>query len=101
MSFGLSLSKLRSGAQPSAQAVESAYKVIQTVNKDEQNVKSDVVAAVKVNGVKIADGRMENGVTYVPVRAVAEALGAPVGYDSATRTVEITSGRSNNISCIL
>lgn len=93
MSFGLTLSKLRAGAQPSVQAVEAAYKLINGRTKEEQNLNSDVITIVKVNGAKIADGRLENGVTYVPVRAVAEALGASVGYDSVTRTIEITSGR--------
>nr|WP_232231454.1 M15 family metallopeptidase [Paenibacillus sp. HW567] len=87
MSFGLSLAGLRSGAKPS----EEAYKLVN--KKEEQAVKSDVIAVVKVNGVKIADGLLENGVTYVPVRAVAEALRAKVGFDSTTRTVEITSNR--------
>lgn len=54
-------------------------------------MKSDVIAVVKVNGVKVADGVLEKGITYVPVRVIAEALGAQVGYDSATRTVEIIS----------
>ncbi|KWX88960.1 hypothetical protein AMQ83_03485 [Paenibacillus riograndensis] len=93
MSFGLTLSKLRAGAQPSVQAVEAAYKLINGRTKEEQNLNSDVITIVKVNGAKIADGRLENGVTYVPVRAVAEALGASVEYDSVTRTIEITSGR--------
>lgn len=93
MSFGLTLSKLRAGAQPSVQAVEAAYKVINGRTKEDQNLSNDVITIVKVNGAKIADGRLENGVTYVPVRAVAEALGASVGYDSVTRTIEITSGR--------
>ncbi|MBW4083882.1 M15 family metallopeptidase [Paenibacillus sp. S150] len=91
MSFGLALSALRSGVQPSAQAVAAAYKRMNT--KEGQAVKSEVIAVVKVNGVKIADGVLENGVTYVPVRAIAEALGAGVAYDSTTRTVEITPGR--------
>ncbi|QQZ62036.1 M15 family metallopeptidase [Paenibacillus sonchi] len=93
MSFGLTLSKLRAGVQPSLQAVEAAYKLINGRTKEEQNLNSDVITIVKVNGAKIADGRLENGVTYVPVRAVAEALGASVGYDSVTQTIEITSGK--------
>ncbi|HOI25755.1 MAG TPA: copper amine oxidase N-terminal domain-containing protein [Caldisericia bacterium] len=31
-----------------------------------------------------------NGMTFVPVRFVAEILGAKVDYDAATRTVTIT-----------
>ncbi|OMD89463.1 M15 family metallopeptidase [Paenibacillus odorifer] len=89
MAFGLTLTQLRAGTKPSTSAVESAYKVIN--RKEEEELKSDVIAVVKVNGVKVADGVLEKGITYVPVRVIAEALGAQVGYDSATRTVEIIS----------
>ncbi|WP_245625014.1 stalk domain-containing protein [Paenibacillus stellifer] len=44
---------------------------------------------MKVNGVKSADGILEQGVTYVPARALAEALGGSILYDPKTRTVEI------------
>ncbi|WP_165861449.1 N-acetylmuramoyl-L-alanine amidase [Paenibacillus paeoniae] len=45
---------------------------------------------IHVNG-KLLDqkGTLKNGVTTVPVRAVAEALGAKVTWDAATRTVNI------------
>ncbi|KTD85030.1 M15 family metallopeptidase [Paenibacillus etheri] len=89
MVFGLTLTQLRAGAKPSISAVESAYKVIN--RKEEENLKGEAIAVVKVNGVKVADGVLEKGITYVPVRIIAEALGAQVGYDSATRTVEITN----------
>ena len=32
-----------------------------------------------------------DGTTYVPVRAVCEAAGMDVSFDSATRTVELTT----------
>lgn len=89
MTLGLTLTNLRAGLKPSVSAVEAAYKLIQ--RKDEEDLKKEVMAAIKVNGVKIADGVLEKGVTYVPVRLLAEALGAQVGYNSDTRTVEITS----------
>ncbi|WP_234537567.1 M15 family metallopeptidase [Paenibacillus pseudetheri] len=89
MVFGLTLTQLRAGAKPSTSAVEAAYKIIH--RKEEEELKGEVIAVVKVNGVKVADGVLEKGITYVPVRIIAEALGAQVGYDSATRTVEIKS----------
>jgi len=89
MVFGLTLTQLRAGAKPSTSAVEAAYKIIH--RKEEETLKGDAIAVVKVNGVKVADGVLEKGITYVPVRIIAEALGAQVGYDSATRTVEIKS----------
>lgn len=49
----------------------------------------DQVVAVKVNGKKVADGVVDEGTTYIPARAVAEALGATVTYDAATKTVNI------------
>ncbi|MEV5028489.1 N-acetylmuramoyl-L-alanine amidase [Paenibacillus sp. LPE1-1-1.1] len=52
-------------------------------------VSADKVNVI-VNGKKIADGKIEDGVTYVPVRAVAEALGASVAWDGASKTVTIT-----------
>ncbi|MCQ4363026.1 N-acetylmuramoyl-L-alanine amidase [Mycobacterium gordonae] len=46
-------------------------------------------ATVIVNDVRIADGYVEAGVTYVPVRAVAEALGGRVAWDKVSATVTI------------
>lgn len=47
---------------------------------------------VTVNGQAVSDGLQDTtkGVTYVPVRTVAEALGANVVWDAATDTVKIT-----------
>lgn len=50
---------------------------------------SDEVNIV-VNGVRILGGKLENGVTYVPLRAVSEAFGATVGWDNKTRTATVT-----------
>ncbi|MGG3283584.1 N-acetylmuramoyl-L-alanine amidase [Paenibacillus solani] len=45
---------------------------------------------VIVNGKQILGGRLENGVTYVPLRAISEALDAKVTWDNKTRTVTVT-----------
>lgn len=58
----------------------------ETVNQGNNDNK----VVVLVNGKKVADGVLENGTTYTPARAVAEALGATVNYDTATKTVNIT-----------
>ena len=45
---------------------------------------------ITVNGAKIsADNILYNGVTYVPLRAVAEAFDKDVGWDQATMTASI------------
>lgn len=92
ITFGLSLAQLRGGAQPSAASVEVLY---QKINKEgeKQNMKTEHTAVVQVNGVKVADGMLNKGITYVPVRSLAEALGAQVRYIAATRTVEVTSSQ--------
>ncbi|WP_082707909.1 stalk domain-containing protein [Paenibacillus sp. DMB5] len=50
---------------------------------------TDHAITVTLNGVKITSGILDNGITYAPVRAVAEALGAQVTYDAASRTVNL------------
>lgn len=45
---------------------------------------------VTVNGKQVADGVLIDNTTYVPVRSVAEALGATVRWDGKERKVEIT-----------
>ncbi|NUU61276.1 M15 family metallopeptidase [Paenibacillus agri] len=92
MTFGLTLAQLRAGIQPSDSAVEAAYRIITPKQEPkEQTMEEKTLATVKVNGIKIADGLLDKGVTYVPVRVLVEALGAKVtGYDALTKTVEIT-----------
>ncbi|WP_340004408.1 N-acetylmuramoyl-L-alanine amidase [Paenibacillus sp. FSL K6-0276] len=58
--------------------------------KEATSVNKDVKVTVNVNGKKVADGVLDNGTTFTPARAVAEALGAIVVYDAATNTVNIT-----------
>lgn len=55
-------------------------------NRENNNNKVSVL----VNGKKVADGVLDNGTTYTPARAVAEALGATVIYDAASKKVIIT-----------
>lgn len=47
---------------------------------------------VKVNGSNIGNGVILNDMTFVPVRTIAESLGAKVDWDANTRTVLISKG---------
>jgi len=66
------------------------YKMRTRVKKEEP--KLDKIN-VEVNGKPILDGLLDskNGVTYVPLRAVGEALGAKVEYDKAGNTARVTT----------
>ncbi|WP_308424259.1 stalk domain-containing protein, partial [Paenibacillus albidus] len=69
----------------------TAFKAAVVVKlKEGDKVYKDLKVSVLVNGKKVADGVLDAGVTYTPARAVAEALGAVVTYDAATKTVNIT-----------
>ncbi len=48
------------------------------------------ITKIKLNGVQIAYGYLINNYNYAPVRALAEALGASVTWDSSSKTVNIT-----------
>jgi hypothetical protein len=47
-------------------------------------------AYVIVNGKKIEDGLLVDGKTYVPLRAVSDALGAKIDWDNKSKTATIT-----------
>lgn len=47
-------------------------------------------AKVIIDGKQIADGVIINGSTYVPLRAVGDAIGAKVGWDNQTKTATLT-----------
>ncbi|MGG3307310.1 N-acetylmuramoyl-L-alanine amidase [Paenibacillus lautus] len=56
--------------------------------KKEGSTVSDKVNVI-VNGKQIKDGKLENGVTLVPLRAVGEALGAKIGFNKDTKTATL------------
>jgi len=96
MIFGLSTANWRAGKRPTAGQEAEALARIKAVGaastpKKEEEPEMDKVA-VTVNGKAVADGLLDAkaGVTYVPVRAVAEAFGAAVAWDKASGTVKIT-----------
>ncbi|MEK8215487.1 M15 family metallopeptidase [Paenibacillus sp. FSL L8-0463] len=91
MTFGLKTAQLRAGKEPTAAQVKVAYAKIDKCKGEADEVKKDVIVRVLVDGKKVADGVADEGVTYTPARAVAEALGATVDYDVKTKTMTITS----------
>ncbi|WP_248549363.1 N-acetylmuramoyl-L-alanine amidase [Paenibacillus odorifer] len=70
--------------------VNGIAKYLDLKKKEGNPVNNNNKVSVFVNGKKVADGVLDNGTTYTPARAVAEALGATVAYNAATKTVNIT-----------
>ncbi|OKP95373.1 M15 family metallopeptidase [Paenibacillus sp. P46E] len=91
MTFGLSTAALRKGYQPTAAQVKESFAVIDKF-KEAEVVNKGVKVTVKVDGKKIEDGVLDEGVAYLPVRAVAKALGLTVGWDQVSKTVTLSKG---------
>lgn len=90
MSFGLSISQLKSGREPAQAAADAVYSKISKLKKEENDVRVDKAKTV-VNGKELAEESvLIEGRTYVPLAAVGKALGATVGWDNATKTATIT-----------
>lgn len=71
--------------EPTAYLIK--YHGQQPKKKDELVDKAKVI----VNGKAIADGVLIEGTTYVPLRAVGEALGLGLGWDNQSKTASLTS----------
>lgn len=70
--------------------VRGIAKYLELKNKEGAVTLSDKVN-VMVDGKKIKDGKLVDGVTYVPLRAVGEALGAKIGWDNKTKMATLTT----------
>ncbi|MNO56141.1 Peptidoglycan L-alanyl-D-glutamate endopeptidase CwlK precursor [compost metagenome] len=88
MAFGLTITELKAGRRPTAEQVKTA---LSRINGGEDEVNKDAEITITLNGVKLTVGVLDNGTTYVPVRALAEALGAKVTYDPASKTVNVVT----------
>ncbi|MNR45878.1 hypothetical protein D3C85_1647750 [compost metagenome] len=88
MAFGLTIQDLKAGRRPAADQVKEA---LERINGGEDEVNKDVEISITLNGVKLTVGVLDNGTTYVPIRALAEALGAKVTYDPASKTVNVVT----------
>ncbi|MCY9544628.1 stalk domain-containing protein, partial [Paenibacillus alvei] len=47
---------------------------------------------IELEGEQVKDGILINGVTYAPVRSIAEACGLHVGWDQVHKIVSLTKG---------
>lgn len=86
ITFGLTTNQLRAGKRPTTAQVNEVLKKI--AGEDDQ-VNKDVKVTITLNGKKLTEGVLDTGITYVPVRALAEALGAKVTYDAGSKTVNV------------
>lgn len=61
--------------------------------KEEEQVEKNEITLIKKDGTKIElDGSIYKGTSLTPVRALSEALGCKVDYDTKTKQVVITEG---------
>ncbi|MEK5030805.1 M15 family metallopeptidase [Paenibacillus sp. FSL R7-0302] len=86
MSFGFSIQDLKAGRRPTAQQSAAA---LSRITGGEPEVNKDIPVNITLNGKKLTTGVMDDAVTYAPVRAIAEALGAKVTYNASSKTVNI------------
>lgn len=93
MTFGLSLASLRTGVVPTETQIAVMLAKIDRYLKEAKGVNKEVKVGVYVGGVKVGDGILDAGVTYLPVRVVAEALGATVEWKKEQLRVDIERGK--------
>ncbi|MCY9579288.1 N-acetylmuramoyl-L-alanine amidase [Paenibacillus alvei] len=67
--------------------VEKRMKTEQKPSTDTTNTS----AKLYVDGKRIDDGIIIDGVTYFPGRAIANAVGATIAWDNVTKTVKLTT----------
>jgi len=70
----------------------------ETIEQAEEPTEEAIIIGAEINGVKIDFAKygnilptVENGVAYLPVRAIAEATGAEVAWDGATGNITIAT----------
>lgn len=71
--------------------VEGIAEVFALKRKEVKPLDTKIIPVnVVINGKEITDGHIINGVTYAPVRALAEEFGAKIAWDQAKKTVTVT-----------
>lgn len=86
---------------PSVSYVPSITPQVSTntvVNNSNSISVSKNTMSIYVNGIKVnADNFLYNGTTYIPIRAVADSLGATVNFNSSAKTANIVVPKNTEI----
>ncbi|CAH1194590.1 hypothetical protein PAECIP111892_01752 [Paenibacillus auburnensis] len=87
MTFGLSTAEYRAGKCPTQAQTDAILALI----KPKQEAVEVIVnkANVIIDGCKAKDGVLIDGAVYVPLREVADKLGATITWDNASKTASI------------
>ncbi|MCY9579546.1 copper amine oxidase N-terminal domain-containing protein [Paenibacillus alvei] len=57
-------------------------------------------AIIELNGKKVCEGTFANGLVTAPVRVIAEALGAELVWDNATKTATVNGKKIVGVQVI-
>lgn len=90
MTFGLTCAQYRAGKRPTQDQLDSAIDRIEKVKAEGNEMKHDK-ATVKVNGEKVRDAVIIDGSAYVPLRDIAEKIGAAITWDNKEKLATITT----------
>ncbi|WP_342439351.1 M15 family metallopeptidase [Paenibacillus sp. FSL L8-0436] len=88
MTFGIKTAQYRAGKQPTQAQTDAVLTLIAKLNEGDDEVKVDK-ANVVINGCKAKDGVIIDGSVYVPLREVAEKLGAVIAWDNVSKTAVV------------
>lgn len=88
MTFGLSINDLLKGKRPPLPVAKKPA-VQAAAQKEEPEVKPMMINVQTGCGLKKVEGRVENGVSYLPTR-VLEEMGFKVTWDEKTKEVSVT-----------
>lgn len=84
MTFGIKTAQYRAGKRPTQAQTDAIMALIKEA--EEMNVDK---ASVVINGCKARDGVIIDGSVYVPLREVAEKLGAVIAWDNDSKTAKV------------
>jgi peptidoglycan L-alanyl-D-glutamate endopeptidase CwlK len=89
MTFGLSTADYRAGKRPTQAQADA---VLALINPPKEGVDMIVnKASVIINGEAAADGVLIDGKVYVPLREVADKLGAAITWDNVKKVASVNA----------